>query len=78
MSAEAYPILAGAIPLFEQFMTSWENIAQVPHLKDPIEAGLKTANTYYQHMDATRAYVVAMCKHHCLSSSVIYFFFSSY
>ena len=63
MSAESHPILSGAIPTFEQFMTTWEQLRdEHPHLSPMITRGLEWAYKYYGRMDHTRAYVVAMCK----------------
>ena len=47
MSSDANPILAGAIPAFEMFMTAWERLAEChPRLKPWID-GLDWATTYY-------------------------------
>ena len=63
MSKETTPILSGAIPTFETFMTSWEKLAaEVPHLKPLIAPGLDWASMYYRKMDRTRAYIIAMCE----------------
>jgi hypothetical protein len=63
MSAEKTPILSGAIPAFEMFMSSWEKLAKEhPHLKPLIDPGLEWASIYYAKMDRTRAYIIAMCK----------------
>lgn len=64
MSNEKNPVLAGAIPTFERFMTSWEKLRdQQPMLAPAINAGLKVARKYYSKMDDTHAYVVAMCEY---------------
>ena len=63
MSQESMPILSGAIPSFEMFMTSWEALKDShSNLRPVIEAGLEVAYKYYDRMDLTKAYVVAMCK----------------
>ena len=67
MSKEKTPVLAGVIPSFERFMTSWEILAQKnaeknPRLTTAINIGLSFTNKYYKKMDETQAYVVAMCK----------------
>jgi len=63
MSGESAPSLSGAIPAFKMFMTSWEEMAQKhPNLKPLIEPGLEWATMYYNQMDGTRAYVIAICK----------------
>jgi hypothetical protein len=63
MSKEKTPVLAGTIPSFERFMTSWEKLAKKPenkHLAPAIKVGLKFAYKYYKKMDDTIAYVLAM------------------
>jgi len=63
MSAHATPVLSGAIPSFELFMTRWEKLGdQYATLKPWTDIGLKWANKYYRRMDNTRAYVIAMCE----------------
>jgi hypothetical protein len=63
MSAHATPVLSGAIPTFKLFMTQWENIGKkFQNLKPWTDIGLKWANKYYNRMDDTRAYIVAMCE----------------
>lgn len=63
MSAESMPVLSGAVPSFEIFMTRWEKLRiKYPVLKPWVDIGLKWAKKYYIRMDATDAYVVAMCK----------------
>jgi hypothetical protein len=63
MSGENTPILAGAIPAFEMFMTGWEKAAEDhTHLANLIQPGLDWAYLYYGRMDRTRAYIIAMCK----------------
>lgn len=61
MAGEKNPILAGAVPAFELFMTRWELLADKnPRLKPWIDEGLVWANEYYCKMDDTKAYVIAM------------------
>lgn len=56
-------MLAGVLPAFEVFLTKWEKLATVkPWLKPYIDEGLSWAYKYYQRMDLTKAYVIAMCK----------------
>jgi hypothetical protein len=63
MSKEKTPVLAGVIPTFERFMTSWEALAKKnPNLRDAINIGLSFATKYYKKMDATKAYIIAMCE----------------
>jgi len=64
MSGEGLPILAGTIPAFESFMTTWEKLARDhPHLDGFVKRGLDWAYKYYGWMDRTRAYIIAMCKY---------------
>jgi hypothetical protein len=63
MFSEKTPILCGAIPAFEQFMTSWEKLGnERPELTELINPGLTLAYKYYSRMDRTMVYVVTMCK----------------
>ena len=63
MSGETTPILCGAIPAFEMFMTTWEKIIEEhPRLEWLVWPGLDWAYKYYGRMDRTRAYIVTMCK----------------
>lgn len=65
MSNERLPILSGAIPSFEMFMSRWEKLVTEHRcLKHLIKPGLDLAYKYYNRMDRTRAYIVAMCKCH--------------
>jgi hypothetical protein len=64
MSKDKTPVLAGAIPSFERFMSQWERIAEKNlHLAPAIKIGLDFANKYYKRMDDTNAYVVSMCEY---------------
>jgi hypothetical protein len=48
MSSDTNPVLAGSIPAFEIFMTSWERLAERhPQLKGWIDVNLGWANQYY-------------------------------
>ena len=61
MSAERMPVLSGAIPAFEMFMTTWEQLGEKnPHLSRWTSVGVSWAVKYYERMDQTRAYVVSM------------------
>jgi len=63
MSNERMPILAGAIPSFEMFMSRWEKLAtEHPHMEHLIQPGLDLTYEYYGRMDRTRAYIIAMRK----------------
>jgi hypothetical protein len=63
MSGESTPILSGAIPSFEIFMSSWEQLAENhPNLQPILQPGLDWACKYYAKMDRTNAYIIAMCK----------------
>jgi hypothetical protein len=63
MSSESTPILSGAIPAFEMFMTKWELVMEKnDKLKKYIKPGLECAYKYYGRMDRTNAYIISMCK----------------
>ena len=69
MSGKSTPILCGAIPAFEMFMTMWDQIVD----RNPNDcvatytrAGLEWAHKYYACMDCTPAYIITMCKCLCL------------
>lgn len=67
MSAENTPILAGSIPAFELFMAAWNAMLADADLKEEniskfIDPGLAVANTYYNKMGDTDAYIIAMCE----------------
>jgi hypothetical protein len=64
MSKEKMPVLTRVIPMFEHFMSSWETLPRAKenrHLKDALEMGLEFAKKYYNKMDNTNAFVIAMC-----------------
>jgi hypothetical protein len=66
MSSEKNPVLAGAVPSFERFMSVWEDLAADESMQDvapAIQAGLKRAYKYYNRMDRTSAYVINMCEY---------------
>jgi hypothetical protein len=75
MSAESFPVLAGAIPALEIFMTAWEEMGDKhPHLKPFLDEGLKFAKKYYRRMDRSRAYTIAMCEcPHCYQDTPGFF-----
>ena len=61
MAKEATPVLSGAIPSLELFMSRWETLAEShPKLLPFIEVGLAKAREYYAKMDLTLAYVIAL------------------
>lgn len=61
MAKEATPVLSGAIPSLELFMSKWESLAEAnERLRPFIEVGLAKAREYYTKMDLTRAYVIAL------------------
>ena len=63
MSGESAPLLSGAIPAFELFMTRWEKLKEEkPYLAHFIDKGLDSAYRYYKRMDRSRVYIIAMCK----------------
>jgi len=48
---------------FESFMMKWEKLTINPHSKtDCLMPGLEWAYKYYEHIDHTKVYVIAMCK----------------
>ncbi|KAF8833496.1 hypothetical protein BDN67DRAFT_916852, partial [Paxillus ammoniavirescens] len=62
MSSESLPRLGSAVPCFELFMSAWEMLgATHPHVKPWMDVGLEWATKYYQCMDNTRTYIIAMC-----------------
>ncbi|KAH9033149.1 hypothetical protein EDB84DRAFT_1270345 [Lactarius hengduanensis] len=70
MSKETTPVLSGAIPAFETFMTLWERLVEnYPHLQFMVQPGLDLMYKYYTRMDRTKAYVLAMCR---WTSSYVY------
>lgn len=63
MSNELTPSLANVLPAFELFMTALDDLGEKhPHLKPITDAGVEWASIYYQKMDLSPAYVIAMCK----------------
>jgi hypothetical protein len=61
MSGESAPILCGAIPSFELFMSRWEKIkGDHPRLEPLVQPGLDWTYKYYERMDRTRAYIITM------------------
>lgn len=63
LSGENTPLLAGVIPVFEVFLTGWEKLSQKKkHLAPFIQCGLNRAKEYYNRLDMSNAYIVAMCK----------------
>lgn len=80
MSGESTPILSGAIPTFEKFMTRWERIiSEHPLLERLVRPGLDWAYKYYGRMDRTRAYIVAMRQeiHLLISKTKLMFVYSA-
>ena len=63
MLKEYTPVLSGAIPTFEMFMTAWEQLGRDhPHLSWWTDIGIEWATTYYKKMDDLSAYVIVMCE----------------
>jgi hypothetical protein len=61
MSEESTPVLSGAIPSFELFISQWEMLSTNHLCLQPlIKPGLKLAYTYYGWMDRTSSYIIAM------------------
>ncbi len=70
MSAESMPVLSGAVPSFEIFMTRWEKLRdKFPKLAPWVNIGLEWAEKYYNRMDDTDVYVVVMCESLLISLS---------
>jgi hypothetical protein len=66
MSAESTPVLAGAIPSFELFMSAWQAVLadidlQQENVGKFIWPGLAIA-TKYNKMGDTDMYIITMCK----------------
>ena len=56
-------VLLGAVPSFKIFMTQWEKLhTTYLELKPWVDIGLEWAKKYYNCMDNTDMYVVAMCE----------------
>jgi hypothetical protein len=67
MSAENTPILAGSIPAFELFISSWKSMLADTDLQNEniskfIQPGLDIATNYYNKMGDMDAYIISMCK----------------
>jgi hypothetical protein len=81
MSNESTPILAGTIPSFELFMTSWERLAEMHERMAPwINIGMEYATAYYGRMDRTRSYIIAMgksCNYQLLSLLLMVVYYKS-
>ncbi|KAJ6559295.1 ribonuclease H-like domain-containing protein, partial [Mycena sp. CBHHK59/15] len=65
MSSENTPILAGTIPAFELFMSSWQAMLDDPVLEDEsiaqiVQPGLNVAEKYYNKFGDTDAYIISM------------------
>ncbi|EGO03172.1 hypothetical protein SERLA73DRAFT_149578 [Serpula lacrymans var. lacrymans S7.3] len=61
MSGESMPLLGGCIPMLETVTTQWETLAEnSPRLSIFTSIALKWANKYYQQVDNTSAYILAM------------------
>ncbi|CAA7270363.1 unnamed protein product [Cyclocybe aegerita] len=61
MCSERTPILVNAIPAFEMFMTAWERLGEkFPHLEPYAKVGIEWVVKYYNKMDLTKAYMIAM------------------
>ncbi|KAF8587220.1 hypothetical protein K439DRAFT_1338861, partial [Ramaria rubella] len=70
MSKQLMPLLSGTLPSLEIFMSWWEQIHDTKqHLAPFIQPGLDKASKYYNCMDDSLAYIIAMGK----SSLFIYF-----
>ena len=59
------PMLAEVIPIFEIFQSDWEDMSEDPGYEDyhnAIRQGLTIAVKYYELLDETDSYILAMCK----------------
>jgi hypothetical protein len=66
MSAESTPVLAGAIPSFELFMSALQAMLADIELQQEnvgkfIQPGRVITTKYYNKMGDTDAYIIAMC-----------------
>lgn len=62
LAGERTPLLSGAIPTFEMFLTNWEQLQGNLRVGDFVSKGVATATKYYNRMDQTDAYIVSMCE----------------
>jgi hypothetical protein len=63
LCAEKTPTLGNVVPQFELFMSLLEVPgSQSEELRPITDVGIKWATKYYQHMDDSWAYAIAMCK----------------
>ncbi|KAG6379822.1 hypothetical protein JVT61DRAFT_10369 [Boletus reticuloceps] len=63
MSHESLPQLGKSVPTFEFFMKAWEILqTKTPRLQPFIGPGLAKAKKYYNKMENSPMYVIAMCK----------------
>ena len=63
LCAEKTPTLGNVVPQFELFMSSLEVLgSQSEELRPITDVGIKWATKYYQRMDDSWAYAIAMCK----------------
>ena len=70
MSGEKTLILSSAIPAFEMFMSSWEQLAvKHPRLSPWIDIGMAKATEYNKQMDRTSTYIMTMCE--CINLQII-------
>ena len=61
MFKQVTPLLSSAIPSLEMFMSQWEHMQDSKqHLARLIQPGLDKASKYYNCMDDTPAYILAM------------------
>jgi hypothetical protein len=62
MSEESTPALLGAIPSFEMFMSTWEQLsAKNEESILLMQPGLDLAYKYYGWMDQSPSYIIAVC-----------------
>lgn len=80
MSHDQLPRLGKSVPTFEFFMKAWKKMSnKEPRLQPFIKPGLAKAESYYNKMENSPAYVIAMCKSMPLSfkrRNLMYLFIS--
>ena len=63
LCVEKTPTLGNVIPQFELFMSLLEVLgSQSEELRPITDVGIKWATKYYQRIDDSQAYAIAMCK----------------
>jgi len=66
LCSEQMPILLDVVPAFKLFMTAWETLGKKHLCLAPFtQVGVEWAVKYYERMDLSKAYIVAMGKWTC-------------